>query len=126
MQQIVLGSKYPLEELKNAKQEVTDNYKTFVGEVQACIGAKVDRIAGPETLSKTPTISSKKNNRHAVVRPIQKYYKSLGYTEIGEIDGIAGPKFDATTKHFQRDNGCVADGEITARAKTWKKLLKLI
>ena len=101
------------------------SYKEFVGDVQKAIGAKVDKIAGPETLSKTVTVSKTKNNRHAVVKPIQKYLYLLGYTEVGEADGIAGIKFDTAVKHFQRDNGCVADGEITARNKTWKKLLKL-
>ena len=28
-------------------------------------------------------------------------------------------------KAFQKANGCVVDGEITAKATTWKKLLKL-
>lgn len=101
------------------------SYKEFVGDVQKAIGAKVDKIAGPETLSKTVTVSKTKNNRHAVVKPIQKYLYLLGYTEVGEADGIAGIKFDTAVKHFQRDNGCVVDGEITARNKTWKKLLKL-
>lgn len=101
------------------------SYKEFVGDVQKATGAKVDKIAGPETLSKTVTVSKTKNNRHTVVKPIQKYLYLLGYTEVGEADGIAGIKFDTAVKHFQRDNGCVVDGEITARNKTWKKLLKL-
>lgn len=101
------------------------SYKEFVGDVQKATGATVDNIAGTETLSKTVTVSKTKNNRHAVVKPIQKYLYLLGYTEVGEADGIAGIKFDTAVKHFQRDNGCVADGEITARNKTWKKLLKL-
>ena len=101
------------------------SYKEFVGDVQKAIGAKVDKIAGPETLSKTVTVSKTKNNRHAVLKPIQKYLYLLGYTEVGEADGIAGIKFDTAVKHFQRDNDCVVDGEITARNKTWKKLLKL-
>lgn len=101
------------------------SYKEFVGDVQKATGATVDNIAGTETLSKTVTVSKTKNNRHAVVKPIQKYLYLLGYTEVGEADGIAGIKFDTAVKHFQRDNGCVVDGEITARNKTWKKLLKL-
>lgn len=100
-------------------------YKQFVGDVQSAIGAKVDKIAGPETLSKTPTISKSKNRTHKVVRAVQKYLYSLGYTEVGEPDCIAGTKFDTAVRHFQRDNVCVVDGEITARNKTWKKLLKL-
>lgn len=105
------------------KQEYS--YKQFVGEVQKAIGAKVDNIAGPETLSKTVTISKTQNSTHAVVKPIQKYLYSLGYTEVGEADGIAGSKFDTAIKRFQKDNSCIIDGEITAKNKTWKKLLKI-
>jgi peptidoglycan hydrolase-like protein with peptidoglycan-binding domain len=47
----------------------------------------------------------------------------LGYTEVGEADGIAGAKFTSAVAHFQQDNGCYVDGEITAKNKTWKKLL---
>lgn len=99
-------------------------YKDFVREVQACIGAKVDGIAGKETLSKTVTVSKTKNSRHAVVKPIQRYLNASGY-DCGQVDGIAGNKFDKCVKRFQKDHGCVQDGEITARNKTWKKLLKL-
>ena len=97
----------------------------FVKEVQAAIGAKVDGIAGNETLSKTVTVSKTKNRKHAVVKPIQKYLASLGYN-IGSIDGIAGSKFDSAVKEYQRKNTGVVDGEITAKSTTWKKLLKLI
>lgn len=100
-------------------------YEDFVGDIQSAIGAKVDRIAGPETLSKTPTVSKTKNRTHKVISPLQKYLYSLGYTEIGKVDGIAGPKFDAAVRHFQKDNGCVVDGELTAQNMTWKKILKL-
>lgn len=96
----------------------------FVKEVQFVIGAKVDGIAGTETLSKTVTVSKTINNKHAVVKPIQKYLNSVGYP-CGTIDGIAGAKFDMAVKMFQRANRCVADGEITAQANTWKKLLRL-
>ena len=125
------GKNYPLDEIRNAKvstpvtNPTTYTYREFVGDVQKCIGARVDHIAGKETLSKTVTVSKHKNRTHAVVKPIQKYLYTLGYTEVGQADGIAGVKFDSATKHFQRDNGCVVDGEITARNKTWKKLLRL-
>ena len=99
-------------------------YKDFVREVQSACGAKVDGIAGPETLSKTVTVSRTKNNRHAVVKPIQKYLNTLGFN-CGAVDGIAGKLFDSAVKSFQKANSCVCDGEITARNKTWKKLLKL-
>lgn len=95
----------------------------FVRDVQAATGAAVDGIPGPETISKTVTLSAEKNSRHAAVKPVQKYLAALGYEEVGKADGIAGPKFKAAVKAFQRDNGCVTDGEITARNKTWRKLL---
>lgn len=128
----VHGKNFPFEQIANgtvAKNQTVQNtytYQDFVREVQACIGAKVDGIAGPETLSKTVTVSKTKNSRHAVVKPIQKYLHAIGYTEVGEADGVAGSKFDKGTKHFQKDHGCVQDGEITARNKTWKKLLELV
>lgn len=98
---------------------------TFIKGVQKSCGAKVDGIAGSETLSKTITISATKNNTHAVVKYIQTYLNYLGYN-CGTADGIAGSKFTAAIKKFQKANGCVCDGEITAKCKTWKKLLGLV
>lgn len=97
--------------------------KQFIEDVQEACGATVDGIAGPETLRKTVTVSAKYNKRHAVVLYIQKRLYALGYTEVGTADGEAGVKFTSAVAHFQRDNGCVADGIISARNKTWKKLL---
>jgi peptidoglycan hydrolase-like protein with peptidoglycan-binding domain len=94
----------------------------FVKDVQTICGAKVDGIAGPETLSKTITLSASVNRAHKLVKPVQKRLSALGYA-VGTIDGIAGAKFTAAVKAFQKDTGCYADGEITARNKTWKKLL---
>lgn len=99
-------------------------HKDFIKEVQKAIGAKADGIAGRETLSKTITVSKFKNNTHAVVKPIQKYLNSIGF-DCGTVDGIAGTKFDISVKAYQKANECVVDGEITAKAATWKKLLKL-
>ena len=95
----------------------------FVREVQSAIGAGVDGIPGPETLSKTVTVSQQKNPIHPVVVPIQRRLATLGYTDVGEADGIAGVKFTAAVTAFQKDNHCWVDGEITAGNKTWKKLL---
>ncbi|MBO5836764.1 MAG: peptidoglycan-binding protein, partial [Oscillospiraceae bacterium] len=97
--------------------------KQFVKDVQKACGAGVDGIVGPETLSKTVTLSAKKNRTHAAVKPVQKRLAALGYKQVGAADGIAGAKFTAAVKAFQKDNGCTADGEITAGNKTWKKLL---
>ena len=94
----------------------------FIKDVQKFIGAKVDGVAGSETLSKTVTVSAEKNRTHAVVRPIQKYLNTLGY-DCGTVDGIAGDKFKKAIVKFQKAKGCIADGEVTAKGKTWKKLL---
>lgn len=100
--------------------------KNFIRDVQAATGAKVDGIAGNETISKTVTISATKNRKHPVVKPVQKYLASLGYAMVGSADGIAGSKFTAAVKAYQADFGCVSDGEITAGKKTWKSLLGLL
>ena len=95
----------------------------FVKDVQKACGASVDGIVGKETLSKTVTLSAAKNRTHAAVKPVQKRLYALGYTQVGEADGIAGKKFDLAVKAFQRDNRCWVDGVITAGNNTWKKLL---
>ena len=105
--------------------EETDVYtlEKFIRDVQTSIGAEVDGIAGPETIRKTVTVSAQKNNKHSVVKPIQKRLYALGYTMVGVADGIAGAKFEAAVNEFQRKNHCWVDGEITAGNKTWRCLL---
>lgn len=100
----------------------TYTQKQFIKDVQSATGAKVDGIAGSETLSKTVTVSKSKNRKHAVVKPIQKYLNLLGHN-CGEVDGIAGVKFDAAVRSFQKSKNCVVDGEITKKCSTWKCLL---
>ena len=104
----VAGDAYPLDQ--------------FVREVQAAVGATVDGYAGPVTLSKTKTLSTLLNSKHALVRPVQKRLLSLGYI-VGTVDGVFGSQTKAAVKAFQKDNGCTQDGVITAQNKTWKKLL---
>lgn len=106
-----------------APEQHGDGLAAFVKEIQKACGAAVDGIAGPETLSKTVTLSAHKNRTHAAVKAVQKRLFELGYTEVGEADGIAGAKFTSAVAHFQQDNGCFVDGEITAKKLTWKKLL---
>lgn len=112
---------------KTTSSQQTSGYtlKEFVKDIQSATGSKEDGIAGPETLANTLTVSAILNHKHPTVYYIQRRLKALGYTEVGTIDGVAGSKFTAAVKHFQSDNGCVNDGEITAREKTWKKLLGL-
>lgn len=108
-----------------APKEEGYTLEQFIRDVQGATGAEVDGVAGPETLSKTVTVSRWKNRKHAVVLFIQKRLLALGYTEVGEADGIAGAKFDKALKKFQKDNGCVADGEATEKKTTWNKLLEM-
>ena len=109
----------------NSPNSTTYTKTQFIKDVQSAIGAKVDGIAGKETLSKTVTVSKTKNNRHAVVKPIQKYLNTLGFS-CGIEDGIAGTKFDAAVKAYQKANGCVTDGELTKGGKTWKCILGIL
>ena len=104
-------------------------YKTFVKDLQKAIGANVDGIAGPETLSKTPTISTSTGWNHKAVRPLQVYLQSLGYN-LGSkgVDGQFGKDMKACIKKYQKDVGLATkyqDGIVTAKMYTWKKLLKL-
>lgn len=108
--------------LENGLETEVYTKTQFIKDIQRSINARVDGIAGEETLSKTVTVSAEKNRTHAVVRYIQKYLNSLGY-ECGSVDGIAGAKFKKGVVKFQKAKGCVADGEITAKQMTWKKLL---
>lgn len=115
-------------ELAGLAKKKTENVygyplEQFIRDVQAACGAAVDGIAGPETLGKTVTVSQSKNSTHPVVRPVQKRLAALGYTRVGEADGIAGVKFTAAVVRFQEDHRCWVDGEVTAGQKTWRKLL---
>ena len=112
--------------LKKKQEEPVQEVYTldqFIRQVQKAIGAAVDGKPGPETMSKTVTVSEDQNDNHPVVKPIQRRLTALGYTQVGKIDGYAGPKFTAAVKAFQEDNGCWCDGVITAKNKTWRKLL---
>lgn len=100
---------------------VTDLQEVFIQDVQAAIGAAVDGIPGPETLSKTVTLSRYINATHPAVKPVQTRLWELGYTEVGEADGEAGPKFASAVAHFQMDNGLEVDGIVGPM--TWRKLL---
>lgn len=103
------------------KEKADDGLAAFVAQVQ-----KVLKVTNQKKLlGKTPTLSAEKNPTHKLVAVVQKRLYALGYTQVGQADGIAGAKFTAAVKAFQKDNGCWADGEITAGNKTWKKLLGL-
>lgn len=104
-------------------------YQTFVKDIQTAIGANPDGIAGPETLSKTPTISTSTGWNHPAVKPLQIYLQRLGY-DLGSygVDGQFGKDMKACIKKYQKDVGLKSayqDGVVTAKMYTWQKLLKL-
>lgn len=117
---------YDVSQSTNISTNSTYTKTQFIKDIQSAIGAKVDGIAGSETLSKTVTVSKTKNNRHAVVKPIQKYLNSLSYF-CGTEDGIAGTKFDSALKSYQKKivGMKTPDGEATKSGNTWKSLLGL-
>lgn len=95
----------------------------FVRDIQAVFDVKITGVADHETLLETITLSEVLNRKHPAIYFIQRRLFALGYTEIGKINGIADAKFTSAVKRFQSNNGCIVNGEITARDKTWKKLL---
>ena len=99
----------------------------FIKDVQGATGSNVDGIAGTETLSNTVTVSASTNNKHAVVKPLQKRLNALGFN-CGTVDGIAGSKFTAAVNSYQSNvlNYSTCDGEITAKGKMWKSLLGML
>ena len=98
----------------------------FVREIQAVTGSAVDGVAGPETIGNTVTVSRHINSRHPVVLPVQKRLIALGYScGASGADGIFGPATDGAVRSFQERNGCRVDGELTAKNKTWRKLLEM-
>ena len=98
--------------------------RQFIADVQRACGAAVDGVAGPDTLAHTVTVSAGYNISHPVVLAIQKRLAALGYSQVGNADGVAGSKFTAALKAFQAKAGCkYQDGEATKGAETWRKLL---
>lgn len=118
------NSKEP-EKVSTYTPETEYSLKSFVMDVQKATGAKVDGIAGSETLSKTVTVSAKINRTHAVVKPIQKRLNALGFN-CGAVDGIAGQKFTAAVIAYQQSKKAITDGELTARHRTWQHILEII
>lgn len=114
--------------LEKALQAFDNTYSLsdFVEDVQRCLGATVDGKAGPQTLGKTITLSTVYNRKHAVVQYVQKRLYALGYTEVGEADGIYGSATKKAVKRFQKDINGTQDGVITAKNKTWKALLGML
>ena len=116
------------EQIKQTGIVKTGEYRheDFVREVQMCLRAGIDGKSGPQTLSKTVTISRVKNSKHNVVLPLQKLLKLYGVYS-GELDKSAGPRFDTAVRTYQARIVELnrPDGEITAKGRTWRAMLKI-
>ena len=91
-------------------------------DIQKALGIKGSVVDVEKIFAKTNTVSKTKNNRSAVVKPLQKLLNLLGY-DCGKADGVAGNAFDKAVRKYQKDNKLVCDGEITAKGNAWRKLL---
>ena len=116
------------EQIKQTGIVKTGEYRheDFVREVQMCLRAGIDGKSGPQTLSKTVTISRVINSKHNVVLPLQKLLRQCGYY-TGELDKSAGPRFDTAVRTYQARIVELnrPDGEITAKGRTWRAMLKM-
>lgn len=107
--------------------------KQFILDVQKATGSGQDGIAGDETLGNTVTVSRNSHKYHAVVTPLERRLKALGYY-TGEIEADRGepPCFgkgmESAVSEYQKIvlKYQKTDGEITARKKMWKSLLGMI
>ena len=97
-----------------------------IRELQMCLKAGITGKADALTLAKTVSVSSKKNKKHAVVHPLQKILKKLTLYS-GELDRSCGPGMTKAINSYQEQvlGYGKQDGEITARGKMWRSLLKL-
>lgn len=93
---------------KTTTKTLTYTKAAFVKDVDAVLKGKIILV------------SKQANNKHTVVKYIQKYLNSLGYN-CGEVDGIFGNNTKNAVMKWQKDNKLVVDGIIGV--KSWKKLL---
>lgn len=103
----------------------------FVIDVCNILGVSSSKAA----LSKTPTISEAINKNHALVTPLERYMKLLGYyTGSIEADSRKTPSFGpGMTQAIKKYQTYVVkftktkdiDGVITGGKTTWKRLLGL-
>ena len=103
------------------------NKEDFIREVQMTIKANIDGHAGPQTLSRTVSVSSSINKTHNVVYPLQKFFKNYGYYTKA-LDKKCGPGMTEAINRYQKEvlKYLKVDGKITAKGKMWKSLLGLL
>ena len=85
-----------------------------------------------EILAKTITVSTKTNNKHKVVTPLERFFKDAGYY-TGTIEADEGkkqnfgPGMQTAVKKYQKEvvkaTAKNQDGIISSKGATWKKIL---
>ena len=95
----------------------------FIRAIQYEIGAKIDGIAGKETLSKTPTLKRGSNNCKSVIVLVQRRLNAI-HIDCGAADGIFGIKTETAVKNYQRSIGFQnPDGVMDSGKRTWRNML---
>lgn len=101
----------------------TYSYSKFMVDMQKVIGSST--TDPHQMLGKTVTISTKKNTKHPMVMPLQKYLKYLGYY-TGVCDCYCGTLTEQAINKYQTDilKYSKPDGEVTQKGKMWRTLLR--
>ena len=99
--------------------------RDFVREIQFIFGAALTEKPDGLTISRTVTLSAKKNRKHSAVLAVQKRLHNLNMYD-GALDQIAGSRFTKAVNTYQLEQMRYkrADGEITAKGKMWKSMLQ--
>ena len=99
--------------------------KDFVREIQYVTGSALTEKLDGLTLSRTVTLSARKNRKHSAVLAVQKKLHCLHMYE-GTMDQVAGPKFTDAVNMYQKKvmRYPKTDGEITAKGRMWKNMLQ--
>lgn len=104
--------------------EVTYTRKQFVADVMTITNTK----SAKQAFKKTVTLSKTKNSKHALVLPVQRYLKTLGYYN-GVCDRDYGSLTESAVKKYQANvvkaTGKNIDGIMDKKHATWKKMLGL-
>lgn len=115
----VAGNVIMKEEEELSKNEYT---RVIIGCLELAMNKEITGTKKNRLYAILPTVSKTKNRKHAVVAVVQSYLNHCGF-DCGKVDGIAGDKFDSGLKSWQRTNGCVPDGELTAGKRSWRIML---
>lgn len=104
--------------------EVSYTQKQFIADVMTITNTK----SAKQAFKKTVTLSKTKNNKHALVLPVQRYLKTLGYYN-GVCDRDYGSLTESAVKKYQANvvkaTGKNIDGIMDKKQATWKKMLGL-